>query len=118
MVDETRGVTRDRREGDGRIADLEFRLIDTAGLEDAFDDSLEARMRRQTEKAVEEADLVLMLIDARAGVTPLDAHFADWLRRVSTPDRQTGVSGKGGSGRVYPGGRRMLKTKKKQQKKK
>src|SRR3546814_10066612 len=85
MVDETRGVTRDRREGDGRIADLEFRRTDTAGLEDAFDDSLEARMRRQTEKAVEEADLVLMLIDARAGVTPLDAHFADWLRRVSTP---------------------------------
>lgn len=85
LVDDTPGVTRDRREGDGRIADLSFRLIDTAGLEDAFDDSLEARMRRQTERAVEEADLVLMLIDARAGVTPLDAHFADWLRRVATP---------------------------------
>lgn len=85
LVDDTPGVTRDRREGDGRIADLEFRVIDTAGLEEAFDDSLEARMRRQTERAVEEADLVLMLIDARAGVTPLDAHFADWLRRVSTP---------------------------------
>src|SRR3546814_20316491 len=84
MVDETRGVTRDRREGDGRIADLEFRLIDNAGLEDAFDDSLEARMRRQTEKAVEEADLVLMPIDARAGVAPLDAHFPDWLRRGPT----------------------------------
>lgn len=82
MVDDTPGVTRDRREGDGRIADLSFKVIDTAGLEDAFDDSLEARMRRQTERAVEEADLVLMLIDARAGVTPLDAHFADWLRRV------------------------------------
>ncbi len=85
LVDDTPGVTRDSREGDGRIADLSFRLIDTAGLEDAFDDSLEARMRRQTERAVEEADLVLMLIDARAGVTPLDAHFADWLRRVATP---------------------------------
>lgn len=85
LVDDTPGVTRDRREGDARIADLEFRIIDTAGLEDAFDDSLEARMRRQTEKAVEEADLVLMLIDARAGVTPLDSHFADWLRRVRTP---------------------------------
>ncbi len=85
LVDDTPGVTRDRREGDGRIADLSFRLIDTAGLEDAFDDSLEARMRRQNERAVEEADLVLMLIDARAGVTPLDAHFADWLRRVATP---------------------------------
>ncbi len=82
LVDDTPGVTRDRREGDGRIADLSFRLIDTAGLEDAFDDSLEARMRRQTERAVEEADIVFMLIDARAGVTPLDAHFADWLRKV------------------------------------
>lgn len=85
LVDDTPGVTRDRREGDGRIADLSFRVIDTAGLEDAFDDSLEARMRRQTERAVEEADVVLMLIDARAGVTPLDAHFADWLRRVRPP---------------------------------
>jgi len=85
LVDDTPGVTRDRREGDGRIADLSFRLIDTAGLEDAFDDSLEGRMRRQTERAVEEADIVFMLIDARAGVTPLDAHFADWLRRVPVP---------------------------------
>jgi len=85
LVDDTPGVTRDRREGEGRIADLTFRVIDTAGLEDAFDDSLEARMRRQTERAVEDADIVLMLIDARAGVTPLDAHFADWLRRVRPP---------------------------------
>lgn len=85
LVDDTPGVTRDRREGDGRIADLTFRIIDTAGLEDARDDSLEGRMRRQTEAAVENADLVLMMIDARAGVTPLDAHFADWLRRVKVP---------------------------------
>lgn len=85
LVDDTPGVTRDRREGDGRIADLTFRIIDTAGLEDARDDSLEGRMRRQTEAAVEKADLVLMMIDARAGVTPLDAHFADWLRRVKVP---------------------------------
>lgn len=85
LVDDTPGVTRDRREGDGRIADLSFRVIDTAGLEDAFDDSLEARMRRQTEQAVQAADIVFMLIDARAGVTPLDAHFADWLRRVPVP---------------------------------
>lgn len=85
LVDDTPGVTRDRREGDGRIADLTFRIIDTAGLEDACDDSLEGRMRRQTEAAVEKADLVLMMIDARAGVTPLDAHFADWLRRVKVP---------------------------------
>ncbi|NVJ93294.1 MAG: ribosome biogenesis GTPase Der [Methylocystaceae bacterium] len=80
IVDDTPGVTRDRREGTGRIADLEFKIIDTAGLEEAFDESLEARMRQQTELALEEADLVLFMLDARAGVTPLDEHFADWLR--------------------------------------
>jgi GTP-binding protein len=81
LVDDLPGVTRDRREGNARLADLHFRVIDTAGLEDDTGDSLEARMRRQTERAVEEADVVLMLIDARAGVTPLDKHFADFLRR-------------------------------------
>ena len=60
-------------------------VIDTAGLEEAFDDSLEARMRRQTERAIEEADVALLLIDARAGVTPLDQHFAAWLRKGKTP---------------------------------
>lgn len=82
LVDDTPGVTRDRREGDGRIADLNFTIVDTAGLEDATDDSLEARMRRQTELAVTQADLVFMMIDARAGVTPLDSHFAGWLRKT------------------------------------
>ncbi|MGB0670548.1 MAG: GTPase, partial [Rhodospirillales bacterium] len=85
IVDDRPGVTRDRREGEGRIADMRFRLIDTAGLEDASDDSLEARMRRQTERAIQEADVALLLIDARAGVTPLDAHFAGLLRAGSTP---------------------------------
>jgi len=80
IVDDTPGVTRDRREGDGHIGDLDFKVIDTAGLEEAFDDSLEARMRQQTEMALEEADMTLFMIDARAGVTPLDSHFADWLR--------------------------------------
>src|SRR3546814_709620 len=75
LVDDSPGVTRDRREGQGRLADLTFRVVDTAGLEDSFDDSLPARMRRQTERAVEEADLVLLVIDSRAGVTPLDGHF-------------------------------------------
>ncbi len=84
IVDDAPGVTRDRREGDARLADLRFRVIDTAGLEDATDDSLEARMRRQTELALEEADLALFLIDARAGVTPLDEHFADLLRKSRT----------------------------------
>ncbi|MBL8669296.1 MAG: 50S ribosome-binding GTPase, partial [Alphaproteobacteria bacterium] len=72
IVDDRPGVTRDRREAEGRLAGMTFRLVDTAGLEEAFDDSLEARMRRQTERALEEADVVLLLIDARAGVTPLD----------------------------------------------
>ncbi|MDF2095157.1 ribosome biogenesis GTPase Der [Aquibaculum arenosum] len=85
LVDDRPGVTRDRREGQGRLFDLVFTVVDTAGLEDVTDDSLEARMRRQTEKAVEQADAILMMIDARAGVTPLDSHFADQLRRAHKP---------------------------------
>ncbi|MEC8370877.1 MAG: GTPase, partial [Pseudomonadota bacterium] len=65
LVDDMPGVTRDRREGEGRISDLSFRVIDTAGLEEVTDESLEGRMRQQTEVAVEEADVALMLIDAR-----------------------------------------------------
>ncbi|MBE7636987.1 ribosome biogenesis GTPase Der [Sneathiella sp. P13V-1] len=85
LVDDTPGVTRDRREGDARIGSLKFRVIDTAGLEEAFDDSLEGRMRQQTERALEEADVALMLYDARLGVTPMDSHFADWIRKSSVP---------------------------------
>jgi len=85
LVDDTPGVTRDRREGDGRIAGLSFRVIDTAGLEDKTDDSLEARMRSQTEQALDEADLILLMIDARAGLTPMDEHFADWVRHRDKP---------------------------------
>jgi GTPase len=85
LVDDTPGVTRDRRIGAGRISDLRFDVIDTAGLEEAFDSSLEARMRQQTELAVAEADVTLLVIDARAGLTPLDEHFAGWLRSTSRP---------------------------------
>ena len=85
LVDDQPGVTRDRREGTAKLYDLSFTVIDTAGLEEAFDDSLEARMRAQTEQAVEDADLAFLIVDARAGVTPLDEHFAQWLRRASTP---------------------------------
>ena len=85
IVDDTPGVTRDRREGQGRISDMKFSIIDTAGLEDAMDDSLEARMREQTSLALNEANVALMLIDARAGVTPLDSHFGRWIRQQGVP---------------------------------
>jgi GTP-binding protein len=85
LVDDQPGVTRDRRYGEGRIGLFRFRLVDTAGFEDAKSDTLEARMREQTERAVAEADLVLFLIDAREGVTALDQHFLRWLRKQHRP---------------------------------
>ncbi len=85
IVDDTPGVTRDRREGDGSLAELRFRIFDTAGFEDATDDSLEARMRRQTERAIVDADVALLMVDARAGITPLDERFANLLRKGKTP---------------------------------
>jgi len=81
LVDDQPGVTRDLREGEGRIADLRFTVIDSAGLEEATDDSLQGRMRRLTERAVEMADVCLFMIDARAGVLPADQVFADILRK-------------------------------------
>ncbi|HEV7274741.1 MAG TPA: ribosome biogenesis GTPase Der [Devosiaceae bacterium] len=81
LVDDTPGVTRDRREADGRIGDLHFRILDTAGYEDRTDGSLEDRMRQQTEMAIRDADVILFMIDARAGVTPLDQRFAQVLRK-------------------------------------
>jgi GTP-binding protein len=78
-------VTRDRRFGVGRLGDLDLELIDTAGFEDVNDTSLEARMRRQTELAVEQAEVVLFVFDAREGVTPLDELFAEVLRRSGKP---------------------------------
>ncbi|MEM7722276.1 MAG: ribosome biogenesis GTPase Der, partial [Pseudomonadota bacterium] len=85
LVDDQPGVTRDLREGDARLGDLRFTVIDTAGLEDATDDSLQGRMRRLSERAVEMADATLFLIDARAGVTPNDEVFVDILRRSGRP---------------------------------
>ncbi|MBY6046781.1 ribosome biogenesis GTPase Der [Vannielia litorea] len=81
LVDDQPGVTRDLREGEARLGDLRFTVIDTAGLEEATDESLQGRMRKLTERAVEMADICLFLIDARAGVTPTDEVFADILRR-------------------------------------
>jgi len=85
IVDDMPGVTRDRREGDATLSDLHFKIIDTAGLEDVHDESLESRMREQTETAFLEADVGLMMIDARTGPTPIDEHFVSWLRRHDTP---------------------------------
>jgi GTPase len=85
LVDNTPGLTRDRREGEARIADLGFRAIDTAGLEEAAPDSLAARMQAQTERALADADVALLVIDAREGVTEADRHFAGWLRRAGKP---------------------------------
>lgn len=81
LVDDTPGVTRDRREGDAKLGDLSFTLVDTAGLEEADAASLAGRMRAQTERAIESADVCLFVIDARAGLTPTDAEFATLMRR-------------------------------------
>ncbi len=85
LVDDTPGVTRDRREGRGKLADLTFTVVDTAGLEDSTGENMEGRMRRQTERAIAGADVCLFMIDGRAGVTPLDSHFAELLRKGKTP---------------------------------
>ncbi len=81
LVDDQPGVTRDLREGDAKLFDLRFTVIDTAGLEEITDDSLQGRMRRLTERAVDMADVSLFLIDGRVGVTPSDETFADILRK-------------------------------------
>ena len=83
LVDDQPGVTRDLREGAARLADLRFTVIDTAGLEDATDDSLPGRMRRLTERAVEMADACLFMVDARDGILPDDEVFAEILRKKS-----------------------------------
>lgn len=85
LVDDQPGVTRDRKEATGRLADLPLILIDTAGFEDVNDGSLEARMRAQTEIAIREAEIALFLIDGRAGVTAMDERFAQVLRQADMP---------------------------------
>ena len=85
IVDNRPGVTRDRRMAEGRLGDLALELIDTAGFEDVSDESLEARMRVQTERALDECDCALFVIDAREGVTPLDRIFAELVRVRNKP---------------------------------
>ena len=90
IVDDRPGVTRDRRFASGRLGDIDLELIDTAGFEDVTDESLEARMRAQTELAIDEADVALFVIDAREGVTAAGRG----LRRAAAPPRQAGDPGR------------------------
>jgi GTPase len=85
LVDDTPGVTRDRREGEARLGDLNFTIIDTAGLDEGAKGSLTARMQEQTETAIGLADALMFVIDARAGLTPSDRAFADFARRANKP---------------------------------
>lgn len=85
LVDDQPGVTRDRREGQGRLGDLDFTIIDTAGLDSGPRGSLTARMQEQTEAAIAAADALMFVIDARAGLTPNDRAFADFARRANKP---------------------------------
>jgi GTP-binding protein len=85
LVDDAPGVTRDRREGEARLGDLHFTVIDTAGLDEGAKGSLTARMQEQTETAIGLADALMFVIDARAGLTPSDRGFADYARRANKP---------------------------------
>jgi GTP-binding protein len=101
LVDDRPGVTRDRREGDAHLLGLDFRVIDTAGYEDEDPNTLPGRMRQQTQAAVDAADVALFVVDARAGVVPLDEEIARWLRGSDTPivlmaNKAEGRAGDGG----------------------
>jgi len=85
LVDDTPGVTRDRRPGEAKLVDLRFTIIDTAGLEEAGPETLQGRMRAQTEMAIDEADLTLFVVDAKFGLTPVDQTLAEMLRRRGRP---------------------------------
>jgi GTPase len=106
LVDDQPGVTRDRREGRARLGDLDFTVIDTAGLEEAAPASLTGRMQEQTEAAVAAADAVLFLVDARAGSTPVDQAFANVVRRSGKPaivvaNKSEGRAGEAGALEAY-----------------
>ncbi len=106
LVDDRPGVTRDRREGDGKLGDLSFRVIDTAGLEEARSESLSGKMQVQTATAMAQADVVLFLVDARAGTTDTDRAFADLVRRSGKPtilvaNKSEGRAGEAGALESY-----------------
>lgn len=106
LVDDTPGVTRDRREGEADLGGLLFKIVDTAGLEDAKQESLAGRMRAQTEEAARTADVILFVVDARTGVTPLDDKFAALLRRFNKPvillaNKAEGKQGRSNAAEAY-----------------
>ena len=101
LVDDRPGVTRDRREGEGRLGDIEFTVIDTAGLEESDPESLSGRMRAQTEAAINQSDAIFFMIDARAGAIPADHAFADIARKSGKPivlvaNKSEGTAGEAG----------------------
>jgi len=99
LVDDQPGVTRDRREGDARLIDLAFTVVDTAGLEEGDPETLAGRMRAQTETALAGCDAILFLVDARAGITAADRHFAAAVRRAGKPIIVIANKAEGGAGR-------------------
>src|SRR5215467_3112755 len=106
LVDDELGVTRDRREGQARLGDLEFTVIDTAGLDEGAKGSLTARMQEQTETAIKLADALMFVIDARVGLTPTDRAFADFARRANKPvlllaNKSEGKQGEAGAMEAY-----------------
>lgn len=106
LVDDTPGVTRDVREGKGNVGDIEFILLDTAGLEQAEEGTLSDRMTQASLRAVQEADAVLMMVDARAGITPMDRHFAGLVRKSGRPaillvNKAEGKAGAEAMGEAY-----------------
>jgi GTP-binding protein len=106
LVDDEPGVTRDRREGEARLGDLEFTVIDTAGLDEGAKGSLTARMQEQTEAAIGLADALMFVVDARAGLTPNDRAFADFARRADKPvvliaNKSEGKQGDAGAMEAY-----------------